>query len=160
MIYAYIAYTHQITGVISHIQSFPSDPPDNGSTRSNGELVTYLREDELKSIGFASPSQFLNCYFRKNGAWIYRGTSDPEWTVWNSETESWDIASDRVSKRVLELRLAKLYKSDWTQGTDSPLTDEKKAEWITYRQALRDITIPSDLALPTDFVWPTEPSEK
>jgi hypothetical protein len=158
MIYAYIAYTHQITGVISHIQSFPSDPPDNGSTRSNGELVTYLREDELKSIGFASPSQFLVNYFRKNGAWIYRGTSNPEWTVWNSETESWDIASDRVSKRVLELRLAKLYQSDWTQGIDSPLTDEKKAEWITYRQALRDITIPSDLALPTDFVWPTEPS--
>ena len=29
--------------------------------------------------------------------------------------------------------------SDWTQFPDSPLTTEQKAEWTTYRQALRDI---------------------
>jgi len=28
---------------------------------------------------------------------------------------------------------------DWTQAADSPLTDAKKAEWATYRQALRDL---------------------
>ena len=45
-----------------------------------------------------------------------------------------------------------LRESDWTQVTDSPLSDSKKAEWATYRQALRDL--PS-----TDpIVWPTEPS--
>ena len=30
--------------------------------------------------------------------------------------------------------------SDWTQFNDSPLSDSKKAEWKTYRQALRDLT--------------------
>ena len=30
--------------------------------------------------------------------------------------------------------------SDWTVMPDSPLSDSKKAEWTTYRQALRDIT--------------------
>ena len=30
--------------------------------------------------------------------------------------------------------------SDWTQLPDSPLTETKRAEWATYRQALRDIT--------------------
>jgi len=30
--------------------------------------------------------------------------------------------------------------SDWTQFNDSPLSTSKKAEWATYRQALRDIT--------------------
>ena len=29
--------------------------------------------------------------------------------------------------------------SDWTQLPDSPLSDAKKAEWATYRQALRDM---------------------
>ena len=29
---------------------------------------------------------------------------------------------------------------DWTQANDSPLSDAKKKEWATYRQALRDIT--------------------
>jgi len=28
--------------------------------------------------------------------------------------------------------------SDWTQMPDSPLTDEQRAAWATYRQALRD----------------------
>ena len=30
--------------------------------------------------------------------------------------------------------------SDWTVMPDSPLSDNKKAEWTTYRQQLRDIT--------------------
>ena len=33
-----------------------------------------------------------------------------------------------------------LTESDWTVGSDSPLSDSKKAEWKTYRQSLRDIT--------------------
>jgi len=41
--------------------------------------------------------------------------------------------------------------SDWTQMVDSPLTDSQKAEWASYRQALRDIT-QSD-----PVVWPTPP---
>lgn len=28
--------------------------------------------------------------------------------------------------------------SDWTQMPDVPLTDEQRAAWATYRQALRD----------------------
>ena len=38
------------------------------------------------------------------------------------------------------LRNRKLKNSDWTQANDSPLSDTKKAEWATYRQALRDLT--------------------
>ena len=39
-----------------------------------------------------------------------------------------------------DLRNKKLKNSDWTQANDSPLSDTKKAEWATYRQALRDLT--------------------
>ena len=48
---------------------------------------------------------------------------------------------------------------DWTQGADSPLSDAEKAQWATYRQALRDIM--SGIAEETeldDVVWPTAPS--
>jgi len=49
-----------------------------------------------------------------------------------------------------------LSESDWTQFTDSPLTDSKKTEWKTYRQQLRDLPAnTSDFANPT---WPTKPS--
>jgi|TARA_R100001460_G_scaffold84318_1_gene125571 hypothetical protein len=37
-------------------------------------------------------------------------------------------------------RNRKLADSDWTQAPDSPLSETKKAEWATYRQALRDLT--------------------
>jgi hypothetical protein len=30
--------------------------------------------------------------------------------------------------------------SDWTQLSDSPLSEEEKTQWATYRQTLRDVT--------------------
>ena len=44
---------------------------------------------------------------------------------------------------------------DWTQIADSPLTAEKKAEWTTYRQLLRDV--PQQSVEPENVVWPTAP---
>ena len=46
--------------------------------------------------------------------------------------------------------------SDWTQLADATLTDEKKAEWATYRQALRDV--PTQDGFPNNITWPDEPS--
>ena len=48
-------------------------------------------------------------------------------------------------------RDALLAKTDWTQTVDAPLSDAKKAEWATYRQALRDL--PSSES-PSDFPQP------
>ena len=42
-------------------------------------------------------------------------------------------------QEVIDKRNRKLKDSDWTQMSDSSLTDSKKAEWATYRQQLRDI---------------------
>tara|TARA_R110001606_G_scaffold8060_1_gene35391 strand:- start:7290 stop:7676 length:387 start_codon:yes stop_codon:yes gene_type:complete len=50
-----------------------------------------------------------------------------------------------------------LITSDWTQGADSPLSDAKKIEWQTYRQALRDLTTTSSATHPDDVVWPSKP---
>ena len=37
-----------------------------------------------------------------------------------------------------KIRDSLLAASDWTQMPDSPLTDDERAAWATYRQALRD----------------------
>ncbi len=55
-----------------------------------------------------------------------------------------------------EERDKKLAASDWTQFNDSPLSDSKKTEWSTYRQALRDITSSTQSIF--SVTWPTEPS--
>lgn len=44
--------------------------------------------------------------------------------------------------------------SDWTQAEDSPLSEERKALWLTYRQVLRDL--PSQVGFP-NCQWPDEP---
>ena len=61
------------------------------------------------------------------------------------------------SKRDMYLRF-----SDWTQGNDSPLSDSKKIEWQTYRQALRDLPSTASPSLNeyeqlTNVTWPTKP---
>ena len=48
-----------------------------------------------------------------------------------------------------------LIESDWTQLSNSPLTDAKKQQWAIYRQQLRDLP-----SITTDFnnpPWPTPP---
>ena len=62
-------------------------------------------------------------------------------------------------------RTTLLKDSDWTLMPDSPLSDEKKKEWETYRQALRDLPANNpdpqredgdNTKLP-DITWPTKP---
>lgn len=50
-----------------------------------------------------------------------------------------------------------LAQSDWTQISDSPLSDEQKQAWVDYRQALRDL--PSTLITITESVDFPDPPE-
>ena len=63
-------------------------------------------------------------------------------------------------------RTRRLAKCDWTQSCDSPLSEEKKKEWATYRQALRDLPANSSPKLGamgelllSSVTFPTEPSK-
>ena len=47
--------------------------------------------------------------------------------------------------------------SDWTQYNDVTLDSDKKTEWATYRQALRDITVSFSSVNDENFAWPTKP---
>ena len=60
---------------------------------------------------------------------------------------------------IRDRRDGKLKASDWTQMSDSPLSDSKKTEWATYRQTLRDIpaTHASKTAI-ADVPFPDKPS--
>lgn len=44
-----------------------------------------------------------------------------------------------VSEHIRNKRNELLAACDWTQAADSPLSEEKKTEWATYRQQLRDL---------------------
>ena len=70
-----------------------------------------------------------------------------------------------VSLNILrKQRNALLAESDWTQTADNPLSSDKKAEWETYRQALRDLPAKAKPKLSDDglsisnVTFPTKPS--
>jgi len=64
-----------------------------------------------------------------------------------------------TTQKIRNERLFLLKDCDWTIGADSPYSDSKKAEWVTYRQALRDLPSSyTDDDEYSDVVFPTEPS--
>lgn len=64
---------------------------------------------------------------------------------------------------IRKYRNKKLSVSDWTQGSDSPLSDAEKTEWSMYRQSLRDITdIYNNNTVTSkeefdNIIWPVKP---
>lgn len=65
-----------------------------------------------------------------------------------------------------DMRDMKLRQCDYVVATDYVMPEEKRAEWITYRQALRDF--PADVSpapeisehrVLTNVTWPTPPSK-
>lgn len=60
---------------------------------------------------------------------------------------------DQVAAIVRARRSELLFASDYTQLKDSSAS----ADWVTYREALRDI--PKQAGFPENIVWPTPPSK-
>ena len=79
-----------------------------------------------------------------------------------AEEMAWQPSDSQIAAQDLEylrmIRNSKLQMSDWTQGSDSPLSSDKKTEWANYRTSLRDITNTYKSINANGFSWPTEPS--
>jgi len=132
----------------------PSGTPDPEGTFKVGEKESrriYLTE-ELSDINL-----WIRTHYWKSGAWKTRDDKDTAFHTWTDE--AWVFNSDKFIKEVRNFRNSKIASSDWTQLSDCKLSDEKKAEWVTYRQALRDVPANNSSVTDIDSVsWPTEPS--
>jgi hypothetical protein len=84
--------------------------------------------------------------------WTYDGSSftDPN-ALTQSQLDEAKAASNRNKRNNL------LAASDWTQMPDSPLTDEAKTSWATYRTSLRNLPSHSNWPNLEDNDWPTKP---
>jgi len=74
-------------------------------------------------------------------------TGNGDAVVYTDETKSKEM-------RQRSKRNSLLADSDPMMVSDRGLTDSKKAEWVTYRQALRDM----DFSDPDNITWPTKPN--
>ena len=64
--------------------------------------------------------------------------------------------ASELLRRMRDQRNRLLRASDFTQAPDAPLTDEQRAQWRTYRQALRDL--PANVTDPAAVEWPNAPA--
>ena len=102
-------------------------------------------------------------YWDGNG-WATKSLRPTPYHLWESGSwiESEGTKNVIIGYTVISMKQHRGYllnQCDWTQLPDSPLTDEKKAEWATYRQVLRDY--PASNLGATDFeglIWPTPPT--
>lgn len=62
---------------------------------------------------------------------------------------------DGVIKSIRSTRDGLLENCDWTQLSDSPLSDSDKSLWHTYRAELRNV--PQQSGFPVDVTWPVIP---
>lgn len=60
-----------------------------------------------------------------------------------------------LAARIRSERDSLIAKTDWTQASDSPLPADAKAAYVTYRQALRDVT--KQATFPQSVTWPVAP---
>jgi len=146
-------------GTIAYTRMYnPGTAPAEGTT-VDGLLVKYYTEEDAETYNNINIATFTTRYYFKNNQWVLRG--DPPTPYYKWQNEAWTKNTDMILAEVRVYRDQKLYMSDWTQGTaDSPLTEDQRADWRTYRQTLRDImaNLPADLDDPANVSWPTEPS--
>jgi|TARA_R110000851_G_scaffold918_1_gene3141 hypothetical protein len=112
---------------------------------SNGEILyntsTVAEGDQL---GLQSGEGFIEGHYQSNEYVITSGNAVKR--------------TDNVLQILRDARDSLLQQSDWTQSADSPLTDSKKTEWQTYRQALRDLPTTNTETYIEDVVYPTPPA--
>jgi len=148
------AFCDKDTGNIEYIMSV-----NDTSTYTTGGFYNNLRtlpvEHDSDHVKLMDES-----YYDVNDEMFKTRLKQPtRFYTWTSN-KRWELNSDQVMAEFREERNQKLGMCDWTQGSDSPLSDDKKAEWATYRQALRDTTknLKEDFDTPDGFGWPTAPS--
>jgi|TARA_B100001094_G_scaffold326234_1_gene381976 hypothetical protein len=152
---AYTAYVGS-DGQISSVITYNSAAPEEGAT-VEGLTVHNITDAILIDNNIVDMPTFVSRFLWKNSQWTDRGVPATAYYSWNGT--AWVINTTYVTAVTRDRRNSYLNGSDWTQMVDSPLTDAKKAEWVTYRQTLRDImaNLPADLDDPDDVVWPTAP---
>ena len=130
--------------------------PDTYTKNDNGSY-SVVSEDGLRFINFLSsnPSTGLTWTGVLEVKELVASTPNL-WTNYSDlPTQAEQDAVVAEANRNTRNQL--LSDSDWTQMPDSPLTDEAKALWVTYRTALRDITSHSNWPNLEEADWPTAP---
>lgn len=123
-----------------------------GVESSTGNTVVYIHE-EIENTRLFMETTF---YDFSSSSFQSRDPQPNSIAVW--ENGAWTWNHEDFLNLVRSERSNRLYACDWTQLPDSPLSDEDKELWRTYRQQLRDITNDlSGISSLDEITWPESP---
>lgn len=85
-------------------------------------------------------------------SWLGDAYTDQGWVEVGEETPT-SMTADEVNATIAQI----LTNTAWAVAADdTTITRGQRADWMAFRQALRDIPLQS--GFPTNIVWPTEPA--
>lgn len=132
--------------VSTHVDSMYQDGVDYG-----GLLAKHLSPNDNDDTYIS-----LKYWDFDTSTWNDRSPRPAGYYKW--ENNAWQLDSVALFSELRQFRDLYLMQSDWTQIADSPLTEEKRAEWSTYRAALRNIPAANSEATDLESInWPTPP---
>lgn len=151
----FVATVEESTGLLVNVELPQATLKPEGT--ENGFTTVHVTEDRMTEnfMGFGwnpmlhiwDGEQFVHVGQPPNRHAIYNGTD-------------WEWDQELLIEDVRTARNYKLNNSDWTQMPDSPLSEEQKTAWQTYRQQLRDFidNLPAEFDSVSGLDWPVEPA--
>ena len=134
---------------------------DAGVSEDGKYLTLYMLEHNFPEEACKDSGYFITNYWydlEKLELVKVKSERPNDYAIYSSETETWSWDAALVLADIRRERAGKLMMCDWTQLTDTSLTDAQKAEAAEYRTKLRDIT--KDIGNPANVdavSWPTVP---
>jgi len=151
------AYVEANTGEIKLVQLTQGINPVEGLQEDGVTYVVPVYETEL------TPDELIEFYYYDiaTSKFISRPARPNPYAYWNGV--AWDWNYELFLGAIRAERDQRLYASDWTQMPDVALSAEQVAAYVSYRQALRDITTaiisdPANYSSLDSVNWPEKPS--
>ena len=119
-------------------------PEEDYNAQASGEQL-LLPIVSNGATQYVDNGQLVNMPTKPSGAYTF-----------DYVTKAWVAQTDAQAQSITNQRDNLLYKTDWTQIPNNPLTSEQQAAWATYRQELRDI--PQQSGFPYNVTWPVAPT--
>lgn len=137
-------------GQVAYVMSTGTTSDYYNNTRY-GDYTAFLIDGDVDN------HTFISTQYWDGNAWQVREPKPSNYHEWVNY--GWQFDQTLFMQVLRTIRNGHLSESDWTQIPDSPLNEEQKVAWTTYRQELRDLPENcSGITSLDDVVWPTPPN--
>lgn len=122
----------------------------NGNSRTD---VNSFADDEIIDAGFTGP--YEKPEYDLNTEILLWDSDSLSYSIVERPSQIQTLTEEQKYEFIRYERNKRLQFCDWTDLPNTPLTPEKKSEWLNYRQELRDL--PKNIVDIDNINWPSSP---